>query len=597
MGRYKNNEVINQIVEKQPQNIQEELKRYIYKMLRVYGSIEEFQKVYITNLINGENIVPKNLRRAFVCYLDINQPDFVCREQFEYMQLLEKIYENSGILIINSENSALMWQNIMKKLSLREQDVVIKHFGLYGKTETLSEIAGEYNVTKECIRQIEERSILKLREEKCRKIFAPFVEDVIDANREAEIVRQFFKNNGIFRDDSKQTINNLPTFERLLEIAMAEQTNRLKDANLIMNLAQIKRARIIDSAFQVSVEVKKLKYLSKRAKNRYNGKEIIYNEDVVGLSQDIPKNVLMAIYKQASESEAAKEYINKLKRVKGIIKNHPDPKIKENPTLEEVGINARVSKILESENIKTLSDLLTYSMYELKQIKSLSKNSIVSIALVLHKYGFAIEDNEIEQEIIKDKLTKKQAKKVNIEEVGFSQRVMLGLKRAGINTLGDLINYSAEEILNIKNIGEKCIEEIIFALNLRGLKLEDNEKAKKNNSIDEKYDFSYFQQPEPEQDDNPSEAYIIALQLFDEFCKPETTEIDRIRIKNEIQSLFKDLDECEALQIRAKIYKQIENIGKECNKGEKKEIEKKPASKRKRAAKKNQTKNDSRDIE
>ena len=307
MGRYKNNEVINQIVEKQPQNIQEELKRYIYKMLRVYGSIEEFQKVYITNLINGENIVPKNLRRAFVCYLDINQPDFVCREQFEYMQLLEKIYENSGILIINSENSALMWQNIMKKLSLREQDVVIKHFGLYGKTETLSEIAGEYNVTKECIRQIEERSILKLREEKCRKIFAPFVEDVIDANREAEIVRQFFKNNGIFRDDSKQTINNLPTFERLLEIAMAEQTNRLKDANLIMNLAQIKRARIIDSAFQVSVEVKKLKYLSKRAKNRYNGKEIIYNEDVVGLSQDIPKNVLMAIYKQASESEAAKE--------------------------------------------------------------------------------------------------------------------------------------------------------------------------------------------------------------------------------------------------------------------------------------------------
>ena len=138
--------------------------------------------------------------------------------------------------------------------------------------------------------------------------------------------------------------------------------------------------------------------------------------------------------------------------MKGIIKNHPDPKIKENPTLEEVGINARVSKILESENIKTLSDLLTYSMYELKQIKSLSKNSIVSIALVLHKYGFAIEDNEIEQEIIKDKLTKKQAKKVNIEEVGFSQRVMLGLKRAGINTLGDLINYSAEEILNIKNI-------------------------------------------------------------------------------------------------------------------------------------------------
>ena len=578
MARYKNNEVINQIVEKQHENIQEELKKYLLKMFRFYGSMEEFQKAYVNGLIVGENIVPKNLRKAFVCYLDVNQPDLVCREQMEYMYLLEKIYDKSGLLIINSDNIALMWQNAMKKLTLREQDVIIKHFGLYGKTETLSEIASEYNVTKECIRQAEERALEKFREGKCKKIFAPCVENVIDANREAELVKQYFKNNSVFRDDNNQNINNSLAIGRLVKIAIEEQKNRLQDANQIMNLAPIKRVKIIDSAFQTSIDVKKLKYLSKRAKNRYNGNETIYNEEVVKLSQEVPENVLIAVYKQASESEAAKEYRNKLKRVNGIIKNHPDYRIKNNPTLEEVGMDARVSKILESENIKNLAELLTYSMYELKQMKSLSKNSILSIVLTLHKYGFSIEDEEIEQDLWQTNITKKQAKKMRVEEVGFSPRTVLGLRRAGIETLGDITNYSTEDILKIKNIGEKCIEEIIFALNLRGLKLEESNNAKKKKSIslNEKYDFSYFQSPETEQDDNPSEAYTIALQLFDEFCKPETTEINRIRIKNEIQSLFKDLDECEALQIRAKIYKQIENIGKENNNSKKVEPEKKP---------------------
>jgi DNA-directed RNA polymerase alpha subunit len=568
MGRYKNDEVINQIVEKQPESIQEDLRKYLSKMCKKYGSLEEFKKTYITALVAGENIVPKNIRRAFVCYIDINQPDCVCREQMEYMYLLESIYNNSGIFIINSENSALIWQNAMKKISLKEQDIIIRRFGLYGRAETLSTISKEYNVTKEYIRQVEERALEKFRSERCRKIFAPYVEEVIDANREDELVREFFKYNSIFRDDSN--INSKPALERFVQLAKNEHDQRLEDATQIMRLSRIKRSKIIDSTFPNGLDIEKLKYLTKRAKSRYTENKTISKEDIIGLSEEIPANLLSAIYKQAAESEAAKDYKSKSKRVNRSIKNNSISIIKRNPSLLELGINEKVCEILRSENIVTLADVLTHSVDELKHVKGLSRSSIISILLMLHKYGFAIEDEEMKNEVMKIALSKKQAKKVNIEDVGFSPRTAQGLKRAGINTLGDLVNYSAEEIMEINNIGEKCFEEIIFIMNCKGLKLKESTDTNKSKNkkqppvMNPEFDFSLINEPiAEEEEEQPSEAYNIALQLFEEFCNNQTTIEEKEEIKRKIKELFKDLDDSERVLIRGKIYKQIEKMSKD----------------------------------
>lgn len=64
----------------------------------------------------------------------------------------------------------------------------------------------------------------------------------------------------------------------------------------------------------------------------------------------------------------------------------------------------------------------------------------------------------------------KDEKKINqvlIEELQLSVRAYNCLKRAKIHSIADLLNYSQEELLEIKNFGQKSAEEVIEALQKR----------------------------------------------------------------------------------------------------------------------------------
>jgi len=52
---------------------------------------------------------------------------------------------------------------VLSILSLREQDIIKRYFGLNGESQTLEAIGESYSLTKERIRQIKEKSIRKLR--------------------------------------------------------------------------------------------------------------------------------------------------------------------------------------------------------------------------------------------------------------------------------------------------------------------------------------------------------------------------------------------------------------------------------------------------
>nr|YP_010337919.1 RNA polymerase alpha subunit [Timspurckia oligopyrenoides]UNJ17504.1 RNA polymerase alpha subunit [Timspurckia oligopyrenoides] len=65
---------------------------------------------------------------------------------------------------------------------------------------------------------------------------------------------------------------------------------------------------------------------------------------------------------------------------------------------------------------------------------------------------------------------KQDEKKINqvlIEELQLSVRAYNCLKRAKIHSIADLLNYSQEELLEIKNFGQKSAEEVIEALERR----------------------------------------------------------------------------------------------------------------------------------
>lgn len=111
-----------------------------------------------------------------------------------------------------------------------------------------------------------------------------------------------------------------------------------------------------------------------------------------------------------------------------------------------------------------------------------SPDEAVSIsAKILSDYlSFFIElsDNAKNTEIIieKDDNKKEKVLEMTIEELDLSVRAYNCLKRAGINTVEDLINRTEEDMIKVRNLGRKSLEEVIGKLHALGLSLSREEE-------------------------------------------------------------------------------------------------------------------------
>ena len=64
---------------------------------------------------------------------------------------------------------------------------------------------------------------------------------------------------------------------------------------------------------------------------------------------------------------------------------------------------------------------------------------------------------------------------MTIEELDLSVRSFNCLKRANINTVGDLISKTEDEMIKVRNLGHKSLEEVIHKLAMMGLALASDE--------------------------------------------------------------------------------------------------------------------------
>ena len=75
------------------------------------------------------------------------------------------------------------------------------------------------------------------------------------------------------------------------------------------------------------------------------------------------------------------------------------------------------------------------------------------------------------EETIKEKVLE-----MTIEELDLSVRSFNCLKRAGINTVQDLINKSEEDMMKVRNLGRKSLEEVVNKLNSLGFNLSKDDE-------------------------------------------------------------------------------------------------------------------------
>jgi DNA-directed RNA polymerase subunit alpha len=78
--------------------------------------------------------------------------------------------------------------------------------------------------------------------------------------------------------------------------------------------------------------------------------------------------------------------------------------------------------------------------------------------------------------IDKPETTKDKVLELTIEELDLSVRSFNCLKRANINTVADLISKTEDDMMKVRNLGRKSLEEVINKLAMMGLSLasEDN---------------------------------------------------------------------------------------------------------------------------
>ena len=139
------------------------------------------------------------------------------------------------------------------------------------------------------------------------------------------------------------------------------------------------------------------------------------------------------------------------------------PVLKVNYTVE----NTRVGQITDYD--KLTLEVWTDGTISAKETVSLAARIMTEHLNLFVTLSQEAMDAEIMVE--KDDKGKEKALEMTIEELDLSVRSFNCLKRAGINTVEDLINKSEDEMMKVRNLGRKSLEEVMAKLDSLGFTL------------------------------------------------------------------------------------------------------------------------------
>ena len=144
------------------------------------------------------------------------------------------------------------------------------------------------------------------------------------------------------------------------------------------------------------------------------------------------------------------------------------PVLKVNYTVD----NTRVGQITDY-------DKLTLDVWTNGVINAQEAVSLAAKVLTEHLNLFVdLSDKGSTTEIMveKDDKGKEKVLEMTIEELDLSVRSFNCLKRAGINTVEDLISKSEDDMMKVRNLGRKSLEEVIQKLESLGFGLRDEDE-------------------------------------------------------------------------------------------------------------------------
>ena len=140
-----------------------------------------------------------------------------------------------------------------------------------------------------------------------------------------------------------------------------------------------------------------------------------------------------------------------------------------------------VSYTVENTRVGNITDFDKLTLEVLTNGTISAKEAISFGAKILNEHlnlfvDLSDEAKKHEIMIEREETIKEKVLEMTIEELDMSVRSFNCLKRAGIDTVEDLISRTEEDMIKVRNLGKKSLEEVIAKLHSLGLDLRRDEE-------------------------------------------------------------------------------------------------------------------------
>ena len=148
-----------------------------------------------------------------------------------------------------------------------------------------------------------------------------------------------------------------------------------------------------------------------------------------------------------------------------------------NIPVSDFELSVRSRNCLSRMGVDTLGDLARSTEQELLGSKNFGETSLIEIRDMLHSKGLALgqlaHESRPEREVDRSSLSPEEAAVFDrpISDLNLSVRARKCMVRLRMNTIGELLRKTPDELLDIKNVGGPSLNEVRENLTLLGLKL------------------------------------------------------------------------------------------------------------------------------
>lgn len=155
-------------------------------------------------------------------------------------------------------------------------------------------------------------------------------------------------------------------------------------------------------------------------------------------------------------------------------------------SIDELDLSFRPYNYLKRGGINTIGELVKMTPSELFRLKHFDQKCYVEIVRILAERGLSLKEEPsgnsteiINHNQLRDELELLNSERngiydgLDIRELECGTRAFMCLKKAGVNTIGDVCKMTPSELFGVKNLGRKSYEEVIRQLEWRGLSLKE----------------------------------------------------------------------------------------------------------------------------